>query len=497
ITEQKRAGETEQKLTEFRESVITNARVWLSVLDHRGKILMWNTAAEEISGYRAEEVIGKNEIWKLLYPKKEYRNHITDTINRIIRDQKYLENFETTILSKQGNEKVISWNTKGIPDATGRISDYIAIGVDVTDRQLAERMLRESEEKYREFFTTSRDCVFITTPDGQWIEFNDVALEMFGFASREELSKVPIPQLYENPSERTAFLNLIIQQGYAKEFPVRLRRKDGAVIDTLITTVPVKNPDGSTRALVGTIRDITERKRAEEEIHLLNATLEQRVRDRTQELEQATETIRASLDEKIVLLREIHHRVKNNLQILISLLNLQSRTINDPQIKEALKESTQRILAMSMVHEKLYSGSDLAHIDFISYLSSLAKSQVDFYRLGPAKVTLEITGENIMLDINTAIPMGLVMNELLSNALKHAFPGDRKGTIRIDARETEGRLDISLADDGVGLPEGFDYATSPSLGLRLVHILIEQLSGTIELKKERGTTFNIVVKEKR
>ena len=244
------------------------------------------------------------------------------------------------------------------------------------------------------------------------------------------------------------------------------------------------------------MENITERKRAEEEIHLLNATLEQRVRDRTQELEQATETIRASLDEKIVLLREIHHRVKNNLQILISLLNLQSRTINDPQIKEALKESTQRILAMSMVHEKLYSGSDLAHIDFISYLSSLAKSQVDFYRLGPAKVTLEITGENIMLDINTAIPLGLVMNELLSNSLKHAFPGDRKGMIRIDARETEGRLDISLADDGVGLPEGFDYTTSQSLGLRLVHILIEQLSGTIELKKEKGTTFITAVKEK-
>jgi PAS domain S-box-containing protein len=495
---------------------------------------------------------------------------------------------------------------------------------EVAERKRAEEQLKESETRYREFFTTSRDCVFITSPDGRFIDFNDATLEMFGYDNREEMSNVSIPSLYAHSEDRSAFLNLIVRDGYVKEFPVQLKRRDGTVIDSLVTGVPLRNPDGTIKALIGTARDITERKRAElelvsaqeslkeahrlahigiwdwviendmvtwseelfniagrdpslqaptyaehsrvyapaswdrlssavtraltsgepynlelelvrtdgsirwinafggvkrdgkgkviglqgtvqdinerkraeQEIMLLNATLEQRVRDRTQELEQATETIRGSLDEKVILLREIHHRVKNNLQILISLLNLQSRTITDPQIIVALKESTQRIRAMSMVHEKLYSGSDLAHIDFISYLSSLAKSQVEFYRLGPGKVTLETTGKNIMLDINIAIPLGLVMNELLSNALKHAFPGDRKGTIRIDARKTKDRFEISIADDGVGLPEGFDYINSQSLGLRLVHILIEQLSGTIELKKEKGTTFNIVVKEK-
>jgi CheY-like chemotaxis protein len=151
------------------------------------------------------------------------------------------------------------------------------------------------------------------------------------------------------------------------------------------------------------------------------------------ERKNAEEVVRTLLEEKIVLLREVHHRVKNNFQILISLLNLQSRTISDPQVIAALKESTQRIRAMSMVHEKLYTGGDLAHIEFINYLSSLANSQVSFYGLSPGRIKLEIKGENIMLDINTAIPLGLVMNELVSNALKHAFPGDRKGTIRIDA----------------------------------------------------------------
>jgi PAS domain S-box-containing protein len=859
--------ESELRFGELFENMSSGVAIY-QVVDGGNDFIFkdFNKAGERIDRVNRKDIIGKR-ISEAFPSVREYG--LFEIFQRVWRTG----NPEFHPVSLYRDNRISGWRENYILKLPS--GEIVAIYDDVTEHKLAEEALRESEEKYREFFTTSRDCVFITSPGGQWIDFNDVALEMFGYPSREELSKVPIPQLYEKPSERTAFLNFILRQGYAKEFPARLRRKDGTVIDTLITTVPVKNPDGSTRAFVGTIRDITdrtlaeeklkvseelyralvettgtgyviidkdgkvldanpeyvrltghhtleeilgrnviewtagyekeknadavkkcardgyirnleidyvdstgsvipveitatvveiegtiriltlcrditdrkrleealkeseerfrgiterisdliiildpegyatfvspsitsilgfpqesyigkrigpdiiwaediakigqamerlkngslgeqvefrmlksdgsyavieakgipvftqgiyagvqvvarditerkqaegalreserkfhtmadftvdweywlapdssfvyispscegitgyspkefiadpalitrivypddtplvsdhfrrihespepgildfrivgrdgeihwlahtclpvydrsgtylgrrasnrdinERKRAEQEIMLLNATLEQRVRDRTQELEQATETIRTSLDEKVILLREIHHRVKNNLQILISLLNLQSRTINDPQIIAALKESTQRIRAMSMVHENLYRGSDLAHIDFISYLSSLAKSQVVFYQLSPGKVTLETTGENIMLDINTAIPLGLVMNELLSNALKYAFPGNRKGTIRIDARKTEDRLEISIADDGVGLPEGFDYINSQSLGLRLVHILIEQISGTIELKKVKGTTFNIVVKEK-
>ncbi|MEI6293825.1 MAG: PAS domain S-box protein [Methanomicrobiales archaeon] len=147
ITQRKQAEEALSLLTEFQESVISNARVWLSVLDMRGTILMWNTAAEEISGYSAGEVIGQKEIWKKIYPDNDYRKQITDTINRIIHDKKYLENFETSILSKQGIKKVISWNTRGIPNTTGNDSDYIAIGVDVTDRKLAEEALKQANKK--------------------------------------------------------------------------------------------------------------------------------------------------------------------------------------------------------------------------------------------------------------------------------------------------------------------------------------------------------------
>ena len=151
ITGRKQTEEAVRHLTEFQESIITNALVWLSVLDPAGKILVWNAAAAKISGYRAEEVLGNHEIWKKLYPKKEYRDQVTTTINRNIREKKYLENFETVIRTKEGYEKIISWNTKGIPDATGKRSDYIVIGMDVTDRHRAEEQLNKTVDELKKF----------------------------------------------------------------------------------------------------------------------------------------------------------------------------------------------------------------------------------------------------------------------------------------------------------------------------------------------------------
>ncbi|MEI6293447.1 MAG: PAS domain S-box protein [Methanomicrobiales archaeon] len=157
ITERKHSEVALHHLTEFQESVITNARVWLSVLDLKGTILMWNAAAAEISGYRQDDVIGSNTIWKMLYPEQEYRKQVTTTINRIIREKKYLENFETVIRTKEGDEKVISWNTKGIPDAEGTIADYIAIGVDITDRKRAEEQLNKTVDELKRFNNQTLD----------------------------------------------------------------------------------------------------------------------------------------------------------------------------------------------------------------------------------------------------------------------------------------------------------------------------------------------------
>ena len=147
---------------------------------------------------------------------------------------------------------------------TPQFSSIRIYATDITDRDKTEAALRESEEKYREFFTTSRDSVFITTPMGQWVDFNDTALEMFGYGSREELMALPLPDLYLHPGQRGDLLTRIEREGYVKEFAVQLIKKDGSVIDTLITAVPLQNPDGSIKAFVGSIRDITDQKRAED-----------------------------------------------------------------------------------------------------------------------------------------------------------------------------------------------------------------------------------------
>jgi PAS domain S-box-containing protein len=216
------------------------------------------------------------------------------------------------------------------------------------------------------------------------------------------------------------------------------------------------------------------------------------------ERKQAEERIKQSLKEKEVLLKEIHHRVKNNLQVISSLLNLQSRFIKDQQALEMFKESQSRVKAMSLIHEKLYQSKDLARIDFAEYLRSLAANLFRSYAANPAGVKLHVMVDDVSLGINTAISCGLIVNELLSNALKHAFPTQAGGEVRVALHSRDdGKLTLVVSDNGVGFPPGVDFRTLKSLGLELVNTLTEQLGGTIELCNTSGTTFKISFMEQR
>lgn len=202
--------------------------------------------------------------------------------------------------------------------------------------------------------------------------------------------------------------------------------------------------------------------------------------------------LRSSIREKEVLLREVHHRVKNNLQVVSSLLYLQSLYIKDETIAGLFREGQERIRAMALVHEKLYGTADLSRVDFAEYVRSLAGELLVSYGITAATVGLHVDIGKVQLDIATAIPCGLVINELVTNALKHAFPMGTKGEITIAARPVGGdRLELTVRDNGVGFPEGFDLANAGTLGLQLVRTLIEPLRGTIELRREGGTAFTI------
>ena len=205
-----------------------------------------------------------------------------------------------------------------------------------------------------------------------------------------------------------------------------------------------------------------------------------------------------ALEEKKVLLQEIHHRVKNNLAVIISLLKLQSLNIEDEGIIAIFQDSEHRIRAMSLVHEMLYKTKDLSHIDFGSYIETLTQTMLRTYIVSPAIVKVKIDIKDIQLNTDSSITIGLVINELVSNAMKHAFPGGRSGEMSITMKkiDSENNYEILIKDNGVGMPEGIDIRNTDTLGLKMVTNMVErQLSGSIEMKSEGGTEYKIRFQE--
>ena len=211
------------------------------------------------------------------------------------------------------------------------------------------------------------------------------------------------------------------------------------------------------------------------------------------------EQIKASLKEKEVLLQEIHHRVKNNMQIISSILNLQSSVIKHKRTLELFKSSQSRIKSMALIHEKLYKSKDFTRIDFAKYVRSLSNDLFRVYGINPDVVELNINIKDLLLNINTAIPCGLIINELVSNSLKYAFPEGRKGKIKIAMSPlNKNEIELTVSDNGIGIPEEVDIKGTKSLGLHLVTILAEdQLQGEIKLARKKGTKFHMILRMKK
>jgi len=223
-----------------------------------------------------------------------------------------------------------------------------------------------------------------------------------------------------------------------------------------------------TVGVVSVLRDITERKQIEEKL-------------------------RRSLKEKEVLIRELHHRVKNNMQVMLSLLRLQARKIKDKKMAEILRVWQNRLRSIALVHEKLYESENLARIEFGSYIRKLAVSLSHAFEVEESNIRIEMDIESIFLDINTAIPLGLIINELVSNSIKHAFPDDRKGKIRLDFHKNDkNSYSLIVKDNGVGLTKNIKFQDPQTLGFQLINDLIDQITGSVEVSRRGGTTFKIM-----
>ncbi|MBV8887711.1 MAG: hypothetical protein JO235_27465, partial [Chroococcidiopsidaceae cyanobacterium CP_BM_RX_35] len=231
------------------------------------------------------------------------------------------------------------------------------------------------------------------------------------------------------------------------------------------------------------------------ELTKINESLQSEIAERhrvEEELQLSATQIKASLAEKEVLFKEIHHRVKNNLQIISSLLNLQAEYIHDKRDLELFKVSQKRIETMALIHEKLYQSKDLARIEFSEYIQDLVSSLVCSYEVNSSTIHLEMNTEQVLLGLDTAIPCGLIINELVLNSLKHAFPDGRPGEIHISFHvESNNKIILIISDNGIGFPPGIDFRDTESLGLQLVNSLICQISGHIRMKVNQGTEFQI------
>lgn len=333
---------------------------------------------------------------------------------------------------------------------------------------VTEKELRyETEEKYRSLFENASDAIISVDLEDLVTSWNKSAERMFGWTAEEAIGKKNTQLIV--PGDLVQNKDLFTYQAISGSAvggieTVRLR-KDGTRLEVSLTISPVRDANQNVIGLSSIIRDITERKRAEDQI-------------------------RQSLKEKEVLLREIHHRVKNNMQIISSLLRLQSEGITEEKYLEMFRDSQNRIISMALVHEKLYHSRDFTKIDFNEYVNDMVTGLFESYGFR-GRVGLR-TGIEDALDMDSAIPCGLIINELVTNSLKYAFPDGRKGEIKIALEKTGGEVELTVSDNGVSFPAGLDFRKTESLGLQLVNLLVNnQLDGHIDLDRSKGTEFKI------
>jgi PAS domain S-box-containing protein len=324
------------------------------------------------------------------------------------------------------------------------------------------------QEQYRVVTEALNDAVFTLDAEGRFTFGNTAGErltgyrleELYGQSFMELVAPEDLPKLVDR------FRRAIAGEAISPRAQAEMIRKDGSRVPIELSMANLVL-DGRITGRVGVARDITEWRRAEEQI-------------------------KASLQEKEVLLKEIHHRVKNNLQIISSLLNLQAKYINDPQARQMFIDSQNRVKSMALIHEILFRARDIAKIDFAEYIKNISAQLFRSYGAYSKKINLEINVKDIMLDVDTAISCGLIVTELVSNSLKYAFIDGREGTIYIEfSSDNDKTLELIVSDNGIGFPTGVDFRNMDSLGLKLVVALANQLAGTVKLDDSRGTTFRI------
>lgn len=469
ITDRKRMEEALKENEEKYRLYFENVSDVIYFLDADFRLLSISPTVEKILGYKPEELIGKQvQDMNILAP--EYLQAAFSNGMRVMSGESIKPPSVYEFIARDGTRKL--GEVSGAPlIRDGKVIGIISVARDITERRKMEIALKASEKKYSTLVEKGNDGIVII--QDRLLKFiNPVMAEISGFSVNDVIGK-PFIDFVSSPFRELVndmYAKRLAGEEIPNKYEVELISKHGKIIPVEINASLIEY-EGKP-ADMAIIRDITERKLTEKEI-------------------------KKSLKEKEMLLSEIYHRVKNNMQIITSLLRLQSRHIKEEEYREMFKESQNRIISMSLVHEKLYRSKDLTQIDFNDYIRDLIKGLFQSYGANKGNIALNIHVKTISLGIDFAIPCGLIINELVTNSLKHAFPDGRKGEIKTVLRSIdENMIELIVGDNGIGIPEDLDFKKTKTLGLHLVTMLAEnQLHGDINLNRSKGTEFIIKFKE--
>jgi PAS domain S-box-containing protein len=475
ITERKAMKDALTHSHDLMRYIIEHTRSDVAVHDRDMKYLYVSQSYLDDYNVKEQDIIGKHHYDVFPDLPQKWR----DVHERVLQGET-LGAEDDPYYREDGSVEWTRWECRPWYEADGSIGGLIVYTEIITERKKVEESLRENEERWRRAIVSSPIPIMIHDEDDQILQLSDGWTKFSGYTIEDISTLGDWTELAYG--ERTGSKKEYIDTLFSIDRTVQngewiITAKDGSKRIWDFQTTPIGRTQGGKRVLHSIAIDVTERRKAEK-------------------------IIQDSLEEKTILLKEIHHRVKNNLQIISSLLDLQSETIESEAVKDIFSTSQQRIRSMALIHEMLYKGKDLGKINFDRYISEMIEYMRNTSGLLNENVAIDLDTSGIELNIDTAIPVGLLVNELISNSYKHAFPEDpeninegegKSNTIDIKFEAIDdGKYSLVFRDNGVGIPEEIDIEQSSTLGLQLVGMFVEQLHGSIELDREHGTTYHII-----